>query len=360
MQDGVHTAVALGGIGGVVVGVFGVAFARPLLQLMGSPEDVIDQAVLYLTIYFLGMPVNMLYNFGSAILRAVGDTRRPLYYLTVSGLLNVGLNLLLVIVFHLGVAGVAIATVASQALSAVLVIVCLIRSHGAIHLNLRKLRVDRRQLKEIIRVGLPAGVQGSLFSISNVLIQSSINSFGSTVMAANGAASNLEGFVYTSMNAIYQADLTFASQNLGAGKFDRVRRVLWVCLGLVTAIGLTLGLVFLALGTPLLSIYNSEPEVIRYGLIRMGIILPTYFLCGNMDTMVGQLRGVGYSILPMIVSLSGACLFRILWIFTVFAHYHTLESLYLSYPASWGLTFLIHLTCYLTLGLRHLKKIENA
>ena len=179
-------------------------------------------------------------------------------------------------------------------------------------------------------------------------------------MAANGAASNLEGFVYTSMNAIYQADLTFASQNLGAGKFDRVRRVLWVCLGLVTAIGLTLGLVFLALGTPLLSIYNSEPEVIRYGLIRMGIILPTYFLCGNMDTMVGQLRGVGYSILPMIVSLSGACLFRILWIFTVFAHYHTLESLYLSYPASWGLTFLIHLTCYLTLGLRHLKKIENA
>ena len=358
VQAGVHTSVTVGGIGGVIVGIIGVAFARPLLQLMGSPEDVIDQATLYITIYFIGMPVNMLYNFGSAILRAVGDTRRPLYYLSVSGLLNVGLNLLLVIVFHMGVAGVAIATVASQALSAALVITCLIRSHGAIHLNLKKLRVDGRQLRDIVRVGLPAGVQGSLFSISNVLIQSSINSFGSTVMAANGAASNLEGFVYTSMNAIYQADLTFASQNLGAGKYDRVRRVMWVSLALVTAIGVVLGLIFLALGGPLLSIYNSEAEVIRYGLIRMGIILPTYFFCGMMDVMVGQLRGVGYSVMPMIISLSGACLFRILWIFTVFAQQHTLQVLYMSYPVSWALTFAIHLTCYLTLGLKRLRKLE--
>ncbi len=348
VQQAVHTTIAVALVSGFLVGAGGVALARPLLELMGSPDDVIDAAALYVRIYFFGMPFNMLYNFGAAILRAVGDTKRPLYYLSISGVVNVALNLLLVIVFRMDVAGVAVATVASQAVSMVLVLVCLIRSEGPIHLNWRRLRIHLPELKEIVRVGLPAGLQGSIFSISNVLIQSSINSFGSIAMAGNAAASNLEGFVYTAMNSIYQADITFASQNYGAGKLDRVRKTMWYCLGTVIAIGLALGLGFYAFGAQLLSVYNSDPEVIRFGLLRMGIILPTYFLCGMMDTMVGQLRGLGYSIMPMIVSLTGACVLRVVWIFTVFANpaWHTLQVLYLSYPISWAVTFLAHLTCY--------------
>lgn len=360
VRTGVHTAVTVAAIAGVVVGIIGVAAARPLLTLMGSPEDVIDDATLYVQIYFMGMPANMLYNFGAAILRAVGDTRRPLYYLTVAGIVNVLLNLFLVIVCRLGVAGVAIATVTSQVISMLLVMICLLRSDGAIHLDLKELRINGAQLKDIFRIGLPAGLQGSLFSISNVLIQSSVNSFGSIAMAGNSAASNIEGFVYTSMNAIHQADLTFASQNLGARQFGRVRRGMWVCLGVVTAIGLGMGLLFYAVGPTLISFYNTDAEVIRYGMLRMSIILPTYFLCGLMDVMVGQLRGVGYSIMPMIVSLTGACLLRVVWIFTIFAAAPTLNTLYISYPISWFVTFATHLICYLTLGLRHLHRLEAA
>lgn len=360
VSTGVHTAITVAGVAGVLVGVLGFVASHPLLKWMGSPDDVLDMATLYMKIFFVGMPANMLYNFGAAILRAVGDTRRPLYYLTVSGILNVLLNLVLVIVFHMGVAGVAIATVASQVMSMALVMICLIRSDGPIHLDLRKLRIHLSQLVEIVRVGLPAGLQGSLFSISNVLIQSSVNSFGSLVMAGNSAGSNLEGFVYTSMNAIHQADLTFASQNLGAGQFKRVRRVMWVCLGTVTAIGLGMGLVFLAFGNQLVSIYNSDPEVIHYGMTRLKIILPTYFLCGLMDVMVGQLRGVGYSILPMMISLTGACLLRVVWIYTFFAANPTLEVLYISYPVSWLITFATHFVCYMIWGRKRLKRMEAA
>lgn len=360
VQQSVHTVISVAGIAGVGVGILGVVAARPLLQMMGSPEDVIDGATLYMQIYFMGMPANMLYNFGAAILRAVGDTRRPLYYLSIAGVVNVLLNLLLVIVFHMSVAGVAIATVTSQVISMVLVLTCLVRTHGPIHLDLRKLRIDMTIMKDIVKIGLPAGIQGSLFSISNVLIQSTVNSFGSVVMAGNAAAGNLEGFVYTSMNALHQADLTFTSQNLGARKFDRVKRTMWVCLGTVTVIGLGLGLVFLVLGSPLVSIYNTDPEVIRYGIIRLTIIMPTYFLCGCMDVMVGQLRGVGYSIMPMIVSLTGACAFRIGWIYTIFAANPTIQTLYISYPWSWGITFAVHLICYLTLGRRKLARLEAA
>lgn len=359
VRTGVHTAVTVAAIAGVVVGIIGFTAARPLLTLMGSPDDVIDAATLYVQIYFLGMPANMLYNFGAAILRAVGDTRRPLYYLTVAGIVNVLLNLFLVIVCKLGVAGVAIATVTSQVISMVLVMLCLLRSDGAIHLDLKELRINPSQLKDIFRIGLPAGLQGSLFSISNVLIQSSVNSFGSIAMAGNSAASNIEGFVYTSMNALHQADLTFASQNLGARQFGRVRRAMWVCLGVVTAIGLGMGLTFYAIGPTLISFYNTDPEVIRYGMLRLSIILPTYFLCGTMDVMVGQLRGIGYSIMPMIVSLTGACLLRVVWIFTIFAANPTLNTLYISYPISWFATFATHLICYLTLGLRRLRRLEE-
>ena len=359
MRKAEHTAITVALFMGIGVGIFGFIAARPLLQMMDSPEDVIDGAALYVRIYFLGMPANMLYNFGAAILRAVGDTKRPLYYLMIAGMVNVLLNLLLVIVFHMSVAGVAIATVASQVISMVLVLFCLIRTHSVIHLSLPECRVDRKSLREIIRIGLPAGLQGSLFSISNVLIQSSVNSFGSLVVAGNGVASNIEGFVYTAMNAQHQAAMTFASQNYGAGKPDRVRKTLWCCLGTVTVIGLVMGLSFYALGTPLMSLYNSDPRVIANGLIRMSIILPTYFICGLMDVMVGQLRGIGYSVMPMIVSLTGACLLRIVWILTVFASNHDLVILYLSYPVSWFVTFAAHMACYLIVARKTLAKIEK-
>ena len=347
VHQGVHTAILVAAISGVVVGIAGFFLARPLLQLMDNPDNVIDGATLYMKIYFLGMPANMLYTFGASILRAVGDTKRPLYYLSLSGLVNVGLNLFLVIVCHLGVEGVAIATVASQIVSMVLVLTCLMRSEGLIRLDPRKLRIHSRSFTDILRIGLPAGLQGSLFSISNVLIQSAVNSFGSVAMAGNAAAANLEGFIYTSMNAVYQADMTFSSANYGAKQYARVRRTLWLCLGTVTAIGLGLGMLFLLFGPTLLGIYNPNPEVIRFGMIRMSIILPTYFLCGLMDTMVGQMRGMGYSIVPMIVSLTGACLLRIVWLYTFFAADPTLNTLYISYPISWGTTFLLHFLCYL-------------
>ena len=361
----VHTAMSLAIIAGLAVGVLGFVFCRPLLKLMDNP--VLDLATTYMKIYFLGMPFNMVYDFGASILRAVGDTKRPLIYLTIAGVVNVILNLILVIVFHMNVAGVAIATVVSQAVSAVLVVLCLMRSHGVVHLELKELRIYKRQLIDIAKVGLPAGLQGSLFSISNVLIQSSVNGFGEVVVAANSAGGNLEGFVYTAMNAIHQAALTFASQNLGAGKIKRVRRSVLVCLLTVLAIGFIFGNLMLLCGKPLLSLYLDDPSaidpltgitVLEYGIKRLSWMLPLYCLCGLMDVMVGTLRGVGYSIMPMIVSLTGACLFRVVWIMTVFAANPTLDILYMSYPISWGLTFATHLLCYLFIARRKLGKLE--
>ncbi len=355
----VHTAMTLAVIAGVLVGVLGFIFCKPLLQLMDNPE--LTLATKYMRIYFLGMPFNMVYNFGASILRAVGDTKRPLAYLTIAGMVNVVMNLVMVIGFKLSVSGVAVATVMSQIVSATLVVICLMRSSGAVHLDLKDLRVHKRQFFEILQVGLPAGVQGSLFSISNVLIQSSINSFGSVAVAGNSAAGNLEGFVYTSMNAIHQAALTFASQNLGAGKIRRVRKSMWVTLATVTVIGLTMGNLMYLFGRPLLGLYNQDPTVIEFGMKRMLYMLPLYCLCGLMDVIVGTLRGIGYSIMPMIVSLTGACLFRILWIVTIFAvpEYHTLDVLYLSYPISWALTFGVHMLCYALFGCRKLRGLQE-
>ncbi len=365
VHKSIHTAMSLAIIAGLAVGVIGFIFCRPLLQLMDNPT--LDLATTYMRIYFLGMPFNMIYNFGASILRAVGDTRRPLTYLTIAGFVNVILNLILVIGFHMTVDGVAIATVASQAVSATLVVLCLMRSSGAVHLSLRDLRIHRRQLIDIARVGLPAGLQGSLFSISNVLIQSSVNSFGEIVVAANSAGGNLEGFVYTSMNAIHQAALTFASQNLGAGKIRRVRRSMWVCIGTVTVIGLVMGNLMYLCGRPLLSLYLKDPAaidpltgvtVLDYGMKRLTYMLPLYCLCGLMDVAVGSLRGVGYSIMPMIVSLTGACLFRVVWIMTIFRAYPTLDVLYISYMISWALTFGVHMLCYAFVARPKLLKLE--
>ena len=365
VHKSVHTAMSLAIIAGVAVGLIGFIFCRPLLKMMDNP--VLDLATTYMKIYFLGMPFNMVYNFGASILRAVGDTKRPLIYLTIAGVVNVVLNLITVIIFHMNVAGVAIATVASQAVSAVLVVICLMRSHGVVHLDLKELRIHKRQLIDIARVGLPAGLQGSLFSISNVLIQSSVNGFGEVVVAANSAGGNLEGFVYTAMNAIHQAALTFASQNLGAGKIKRVRRSVGVCLLTVLVIGLTLGNLMLLFGQPLLSLYLDDPTaidpatgvtVLEYGMKRLSWMLPLYCLCGLMDVAVGTLRGVGYSIMPMIVSLTGACIFRVVWILTVFAANPTLDILYASYPISWALTFGVHMLCYFFIARKKLGRLE--
>ena len=346
VSETVHTAVTLSLVCGLILVAVGLALTRPLLELMGTPGDVIDKAVLYMQIYFIGMPANMLYNFGSAILRAVGDTKRPLYYLSAAGVVNVILNLISVIIFHMDVAGVALATIISQAISAVCVLRCLMRHESCLKIRLGELKIHKEKLMGIVKVGLPAGMQGAIFSISNVLIQSSVNSFGSIAMAGNTAAQNIEGFIYNAMVAVYQANLSFTSQNYGAGKFSRINRIMFICIGVVSVVGFSIGVLAYGAGTSLLSIYSSDPEVIAYGMTRLQIIGLTYFTCGIMDTMVGSIRGIGYSVLPMLVSLTGACLFRIIWIFTIFRWSHTLLTLYISYPASWVLTATAHIVCF--------------
>ena len=337
----VHTAVLLSLISGAFLAIVGYAAAYPLLRLMGSPEDVIDLAALYVRILFLGMPVQLLYNFCAAVLRAIGDTKRPLYFLTLAGVVNVVLNLIFVIMFHMSVAGVALATIISQAVSALLVTHSLMTMHGATHLNLRKLRIDKEIFIEIVRIGLPAGIQSSMFSLSNVVIQSSINSFGSIVIAGNAAAANVGNFVYQAMNTFQQAITCFAGQNIGARKPMRVLTAMKACMVWAVVFGLIFGVSSCVFGTPLLSMYSTDPEVIQVGLERMYILHLSYFLCGIMDVLTGVLRGIGYSILPMIVSLLGACAFRILWVMTLFAAAPSMRNLMFSYPFSWILTALV-------------------
>ena len=347
IHDLVHTSILLALLSGVILVFLGLALAKPLLTLMGTPYDVIDQAVLYMRIVFLGMPALITYDFGAGILRAIGDTRRPLAYLFIAGVINVCLNLFFVIVFGLGVAGVAIATIISQYTSAFLIIRCMMKSQSVCSLALKDLRINRQTLKQIVRIGLPAGIQGAVFNISNVLIQSSINSFGSIAMAGNTAASNIEGFVYTAMNSLYQASTSFTSQNIGARKTERIVPVLIACLSIVIAVGAILSGIAITLGEGLLGIYSSDAEVIQYGLQRLHVVCLTYFLCGMMDVACGSIRGMGYSMTPTIVSLTGACGLRILWIYTIFRMDHTLFNLYLSYPISWIVTFIAHIVCFI-------------
>lgn len=346
VHQSVHTSLILAVIGGVLLLFIGVLFAEPMLRLMGVPDEqgasVLEQATKYVRIYFLGMPAFLVYNFGAAVLRAAGDTRRPLIFLSISGLLNVLLNLILVIVFHLGVAGVAIATTMSQILSAILMIRCLLCERSFIRLLPSHLRIHPGIALEILRIGLPSGLQSSLFAISNAIIQSAVNSFGKVVMAGVGASSNLDGFIYTAMNAFYHASLNFTSQNFGARKPKRMLRSNRYCLLLVSVVGLLLGILFFVFGKPLLSIYTDNPEVIVHGINRMRMVGLPYFLCGLMEVMTGHLRGMGFSFVPAIVSLIGACGFRIVWILTVFAAFPSVTVLYLCYPISWILTFCAH------------------
>lgn len=360
IREIVHTSMLVSFICGVALIFIGIFLAAPLLELMGTPPECLDQAVLYMRIIFIGMPAQMVYNFGAAILRAVGDTRRPLLFLLAAGIVNVLLNLFFVIVFHMDTAGVALATIISQSISAVLVVLCLMRSHTPYRLRFRRLRVRKAQLLQIIRVGLPAGIQGAVFSVSNVLIQSSINSFGSLAVGGNTAASNIEGFVYTSMNSLYQASLSFTSQNVGAGKLQRVVPILLRCLGVVLTVGVGLSGLALLFNHQLLGIYSSDQEVIRYGLGRLEVVCATYFLCGMMDVVCGSVRGLGSSVVPTIVSLTGACGLRILWIYTIFAENRTLFFLYLSYPITWVITFSAHLVCFFIFLHRRKKRAAQA
>ena len=300
----------------------------------------------------------MLYNFGAAVLRAVGDTQRPLYFLLTAGVINVALNLFFVIVLHMGVAGVATATVISQCVSAALVILCLVRSEGVYRLDIKQLRIYKRKLKEIARIGIPAGIQGSMFSISNVLIQSTINSFGSIAMAGSTAAGNIEGFVWTAMDAFTQATQSFVGQNYGAKKIDRVNKVIWQCMVLVTVVGLVLGVGAYLAAKPLLGIYSSDPAVIEYGKARMLAISVPYFTCGAMGIFVGGMRGLGSSLVPMINTVFSVCVLRVVWIYTVFAMWPQWEVLFISYPVTWVIASLIGGICYAVIRKRAIARIS--
>lgn len=358
VEETVHTSILLGFFCGFCILVVGILFAENFLKMMSTPDDILGQAVLYMRIYFLGMPAFMVYNFGAALLRATGDTKRPLYFLFAAGALNVALNLLFVIAFQMGVAGVALATAISQTVSAALIIRCLRKEKGVCHLEFRKLHMQREKALRILKIGVPAGVQSGIFSISNLMVQSAVNSFGSIAVARITAASNIEGFVYTAMSAVYQTALSFTSQNMGAKNYQRVSRILQLCLGIVAAIGLVIGNGTLLFGKELLGIYSSNQEVVAYGLMRMEVVCTTYFLCGIMDVIVGSLRGMGYSFVPVMISLLGVCGFRIVWILTVFAWEHTLFALYISYPISWIITSVIQLICWKWIRGRYTEAIS--
>ena len=343
----VHTAMLTSVIAGMIVLLIGFFGCRTFLSWMGTPDNVIALSTTYMKIYFLGMPACMVYNFGASVLRSIGDTKRPLIFLVIAGVVNVLLNLLTVIGFRLGVAGVAIATAASQVVSAALVVRSLMKRQDSCRLVLRDLRIYPDKLMTIVRVGLPAGLQGAVFSISNVLIQSSINSFGSVAMEGNTAAGNLEGFIYNVMNAFYHTSLTFTGQNVGARKPERIPRIALTCIALSVAISLTLSGLMYLFREPLLAIYRPDaPEAVAYGSLRMSIIVLTYFLCGIMEVFTGSLRGMGASLTPMLISLVGACVTRVIWIYTVFAATPTLQVLYSCYPVSWLFTILMQIVAF--------------
>ena len=341
----VHTSTAFSIICGVVLIFIGLFLARPILDIMGSPEDVIGLAALYVRIYFLAMPAVMLYNFLAAILRAAGDTTHPLMFLTVAGVVNVILNLILVVFFNMGVAGVAIATVTSNYISCGMLVAFFTKQEDALKLEFSKIKVDRKILNRIIRIGLPAGIQGTVFSLSNVVIQSAINSFGTAVIAGSSAAASIEGFVYVSMNSVSQTCVTFVGQNYGAGDEKRVKRVIFECLGIVTVVGLILGNLAYYFASPLLGIYTDSSAAVAAGTLRLFWVCCPYFLCGIMDTLTGGLRGLGRSTVPMIVSLIGACATRLVWIATYFQLHKTEDVLFFSYPGSWLLTLSVHSIC---------------
>lgn len=347
VSNTVHTALPTAIFSGLFLTVIGVAFSKAFLRMMGTPDNVLPLSAVYMQIYFGGITFSMVYNFCAAILRAAGDTKSPLLYLTIAGVVNVILNIFFVTVLHMNVAGVALATTLSQGISAALVTRALTRRTDACRLYLRKMRFHKPQLVKMLRIGLPAGIQSSLFSISNVLIQSSVNSFGDVFMSGSAASANIEGFVYVSLNAFHQTAVNFIGQNAGARQYRRVYRTLWICLGCVTVVGISFGFAAWSFGRQLLSIYITDSQqAIEYGMVRLGYICLPYFLCGLMDVSTGALRGLGASVIPMIISILGVCGLRIFWIYTIFQVYHTPECLFFSYTVSWVITFLFQITAF--------------
>lgn len=346
-----YTAMIMSVAVGILVGAFGAICSRYFLVWMGTTEDVIDLSTQYLAIYFCGVPFSLIYNFGASLLRAVGDTRRPFYFLAGSGVFNVLFNLLFVIAFKMDVAGVALGTVLSQAISAVCIVVCLVKNKGFFRFSFKEMRFYKQEALEIAKIGLPAGLQSMLFSLSNVLIQSSVNSLGTLTVDGNGAAASIEGFVHVTMHSVAQASIAFVSANYGAGNYRNIKRVVLYALSYVCMFGMSVGGLALLLGRQLLGLYLSAPQSIEIGYSRMLIICATYFMCGVMDVFGYSLRGIGYSLLPAIVSLCGVCGFRMFWIYLVFPaeQFHSLSWLAGSYPISWVLTAAVHFTCFVIL-----------
>ena len=357
----VHTALPTALLSGAFLTVVGVSCSETFLTMMGTPENVLPLSAVYMRIIFCGITFNMVYNFCAAILRAAGDTKSPLIFLLFAGTLNVILNVVFVTQFHMNVAGVALATIITQGLSSVLVVVALMRRTDACRLYLRKIRFHKAQLEKILRIGLPAGIQSALFSISNVLIQSSVNSFGDVFMSGSAASSNIEGFVYVCLNAFQQSAVNFAGQNAGARQYRRVRQTLWICLGCVTVVGLVLGSLAYMFGPTLLSIYITDSaEAISYGMIRLAYICLPYFVCGLMDVTTGALRGIGASFVPMLISILGVCGFRIVWIYTIFQvpEFHTPQCLFFSYLVSWVITFIAQLIAFFVVYRKQAKAAQ--
>lgn len=356
----VHTALPAALVSGVVLTVVGVSFSETFLRMMNTPEDVLPMSAVYMKIYFCGVTFTMVYNFCASILRAAGDTKSPLIFLSIAGVINVGLNVVFVTVFHMNVAGVALATSISQAFSAAMVVWALMKRTDACKLMLKKMRFYGIELGRIVRIGLPAGIQSSLFSISNVMIQSSINSFGGVLMSGNAAAGNIEGFVYVTMNAFHQTAVNFIGQNVGARQYDRVKKILLICLASVSIVGIGVSLSVYSLGENLLSIYITDSqEAISYGMLRLTFVCIPYFLCGLMDVSTGALRGMGASFAPMVISVLGVCGIRIGWIATIFQipAFHTPQSLYISYPISWLITFACQMAAFFMIYKKHTKAL---
>lgn len=358
MSETVHSSLTLALISGILMAFAGLFFSRTALEWMGTPDDVIDLAALYMKIYFIGMPFFMLYNYGAAILRAVGDTKRPLLFLVVSGLVNAGLNMILVICFHMAVEGVAIATVISQLLSCIMVLSCLYRTQGCYQFRFSKLGLKSIYVLQIFQVGIPAGIQSTVINFSNVLLQSSVNSFGSVAMAGYTAANNIFGFLYTSVNSVTQACMSFTSQNYGVKKTKRMDRVLVDCIILSILIATVMGGAFYVFGPQILSVYNKEPDVIKSGMEILSFTTLTYFLCGIMDLFPGAMRGMGHSGVPMILSIIGTVGTRIFWIYVVFPRNRALDVLFISYPVSWGLTIAMQVCCFILVRRKVHREIQ--
>ena len=357
----VHTAIPVAIVSGAVLTVVGVCLARSVLTWMGTPEEVLPLSTVYMQIYFGGILFTMVYNFGAAILRAVGETQKPLIYLSIAGVLNVVLNVFFVTVFHMNVAGVALATVISQGVSMVLAVGELMRRTDDCKLEFKKMRFYSAPLRKIVALGLPAGIQGSLFGISNVMIQSSINSFGDVFLSGSAAAGNLESFIYVTLNAFHQTALNFTGQNAGAGQYKRVWKVLWLCIGCVTVVGIIAGGLMYLFAGQLLPIYITDSqEAISYGILRMSYVCLFYFLLGLMDVTTGVLRGLGSSLVPMLISIMGVCVLRIGWIVTIFQvpQYHTPECLFLSYPVSWAVTFLCQIVACMVVYRNRVRRVH--